>query len=143
MALRIVEKEKAEQADVLAIAAPLQQFNLENGPPPEYKAVVLTIENDEGTIVGGLFGKCAYRWMHVEFVIVPAEARGQGLGTSLMQQAESIAVAHGCIGVWLETLSFQALPFYQKLGYSLFADSGDQPPAARFYWLRKRLNPAS
>jgi GNAT superfamily N-acetyltransferase len=136
----IVFKEKPTQDDVRAIAAPLQQFNLDSGPPPRYKSVALAVESG-GQILGGLWGQCAYDWLHVEYLVVPAALRRQGLGRKLLAQAEQIAAAHGCIGVWLDTLAFQALPFYEKLGYHRFGQIDDQPPGSPHYFLKKRLSP--
>lgn len=36
-----------------------------------------------------------------------------------MHEAENQARARGCSHVLVDTFSFQALPFYQKLGYQL------------------------
>jgi GNAT superfamily N-acetyltransferase len=136
---RIIHKDQPVPEDVLAITRILQQFNLENGPPPGYQPVVLTVEDDSGAIAGGLFGKIAYHWLHVEYLVVPGDARRQGLGSQLMEQAEQVARDHGCLGVFLDTLSFQALPFYRKRGYTVFGEveeRGDGPQ----YWLKKRLD---
>jgi len=46
--------------------------------------------------------------------------RGQGIGERLMPMAEEVAQKKHCTGIWLETFSFQAPGFYQKLGYSEF-----------------------
>ena len=139
MPYRITRKPKLEQQDIVAITAPLQQFNLDHGPAPEFLAVVLTIEDDEGNIHGGLFGRCAYRWMHVEYLVVPSDARHQHLGTQLMQQAETIAREHGCIGAYLDTLHFQALTFYRKLGYTIFGELEERGGGPHTF-LKKRLD---
>lgn len=142
MPYRIVEKEKAVQADVLALVAPLQQFNLDNGPAPNAEGIVLTVEDDDGNIVGGLFGKFVYGWLHVEYLVTPPDARRQGLGTQLLARAEAIASAKGGTGVWLSTLDFQARGFYEKLGYTVFGELPDFPPGfAPHSFLQKRLNP--
>lgn len=139
MSYRIVRKKQATQEDVNAIATILQQFNLENGPPPNYEPLVLAVEDDSGRIAGGLFGKLAYRWLHVEYLIVPHDARRKGLGSQLLEQAEQVARNHNCVGVFLDTFSFQALPFYRKRGYIIFGEleqRGDGPQ----YFLKKRLD---
>jgi GNAT superfamily N-acetyltransferase len=138
---RIVRKEQPKQEDVLAIIAPLQQFNLENGPPPNFQAVVLAVEDDTGTIVGGLFGKIAYNWLFVEYLVTPPDARRQRLGSELMDHAEQLAREAGCLGVYLDTLYFQALPFYQKRGYTIFGEL-EQRGEGPQYWLKKRLDAA-
>jgi hypothetical protein len=41
--------------------------------------------------------------------------------------------------VHLDTMSFQALPFYQKQGYTVFGILEDLPEGHRRYYLRKDL----
>lgn len=139
MSYRIIRKDQAVQEDVTAIATLLQQFNLENGPEPNYQPLVFTVEDDSGRITGGLFGKIAYRWLHVEYLIVPAGARRKGVGSQLLEQAEQVAREDKCVGVFLDTFSFQALPFYRKRGYTVLGEleqRGDGPQ----YFLKKRLD---
>ena len=37
-----------------------------------------------------------------------------------MRTAEATALSKDCVGVWLDTHSFQAPKFYEKLGYEEF-----------------------
>jgi len=43
--------------------------------------------------------------------------RGRGVGRELMDRAEIRAREGGCHSAWLDTFSFQARGFYEKLGY--------------------------
>jgi GNAT superfamily N-acetyltransferase len=136
----IVRKEKPEQADILAIAKPLQQFNLQAGPPPRHVIVVLHILDQDDQVVGGLFGQLFYDWLHIEYLIVPEALRGKGVGRTLMLQAEQIAIEESCVGVYLDTLAFQALPFYEKLGYTRFGVLENHPRGSTHYFLQKQLS---
>jgi GNAT superfamily N-acetyltransferase len=137
----IVHKQKLVVEDVQSIAAPLQKYNLAAGPPTTFKQVALALEDCDGKIVGGLWGQCGYSWLHVEYLVVPEDARGSGLGAELLRQAETIAAEHGCVGVWLSTLTFQARPFYEKQGYVVFAQIDDFPPGGAHFFMRKALEP--
>jgi GNAT superfamily N-acetyltransferase len=46
--------------------------------------------------------------------------RGAGWATKLMAAAESEALARGCRRALVDTFSFQALGFYQSIGYEEF-----------------------
>jgi hypothetical protein len=59
-----------------------------------------------------------------------------------MTKAEGEALKRGCHSVWLDTFSFQAPGFYQKLGYEIFATL-DCPPEHKHYFMRKRLAEAA
>jgi GNAT superfamily N-acetyltransferase len=135
----IIYKETPTNEEVLAIAAPLQKFNTETGPPINYHPVVLQLVDADGAVVGGLFGRIAYDWLHIEWLVVPETVRGTGVGRSLMQRAEAIAVEHRCIGAWLNTLTFQARPFYEKLGYSVFGELDKHPWDVALFFLQKRF----
>jgi ribosomal protein S18 acetylase RimI-like enzyme len=65
--------------------------------------------------------------------------RGRIVGSQIILAAESEAIKRGCIGSTLDTFSFQALGFYEKLGYSLVGKlSGYLGEHERFY-LQKKL----
>ena len=68
---------------------------------------------------------------------VSAELRGQGWGRRLIEAAEAVGVQRGCQYVWLDTYSFQARPFYEKLGYQVFGQLPDHPPGhTRFFYVQ-------
>jgi ribosomal protein S18 acetylase RimI-like enzyme len=69
------------------------------------------------------------------------DLRGQGIGRDLMARAEQRAIALGCHSAWLDTFSFQAPRFYQKLGYEVFGVL-DYPPKHKRFFLQKRLTKA-
>lgn len=66
-------------------------------------------------------------WLDVDSVIVPEALRKSGKGTLLMKEAEAIARKRGCVGIRLETFTFQAPAFYEKLGYQLLGKLTDFP----------------
>lgn len=70
-------------------------------------------------------------------------ARGQGVGTLLMSQAEQIAYERGDAEFILDTWSFQAEEFYAELGYDVIARLPDLPNGAGKVWMSKKLNKAS
>jgi GNAT superfamily N-acetyltransferase len=72
-----------------------------------------------------------------------ANLRGTGAGSRLLQQAEDVARERNCTGVWLDTFAFQALGFYQKLGYTVFGELKDHPRGVSQYWLQKRVTPGA
>lgn len=64
--------------------------------------------------------------------------RGTGLGRQLMQQAEIEAIKRGCKAAQLDTLSFQAPLFYQKLGFEIFGQvEAIAASPARYFMLKK------
>ena len=119
----------------------LLDYNRRNAPPPNHQLLGIFLKDDAGQTIGGLWGRSAYEWLFIELLFVPEELRGQGLGTALLRQAEQIARERNCTGVWLDTFDFQALPFYQKLGYTICGELKDHPRGISQHWLQKRFDP--
>jgi GNAT superfamily N-acetyltransferase len=90
--------------------------------------------------LGGLTARITQRWLFLHLLGVAPEARGTGTGTALMQAIEEEARARGCIGIWLDTYSFQAPGFYAKLGYEEVGRIPDYPPGQARIFLAKRLD---
>ena len=77
--------------------------------------------------------------MYVAILWLSEEIRAHGYGRRLLAEAEWIAVERGCIGVQLDTMSFQALAFYERQGYIIFGVLDNFPPGHRKYFLHKPL----
>jgi len=71
-------------------------------------------------ILVGLAGATYCGWLFVKYLWVSDTLRRQGVGRELMGQAEGRARERGCHSTWLDTFSFQARGFYEKLGYEEF-----------------------
>lgn len=95
--------------------------------------------NQLGQIIGGIYGFTDRGWLRIEVLVVKDGWRGQGLGTHLLAAAEDAARARGCHDAWLDTFSFQALPFYEKHGYVVFGALENYPTGHARYFVRKPL----
>jgi GNAT superfamily N-acetyltransferase len=105
--------------------------------------LVIFLKEAHGEIVGGVLGHLWGQWLHVTTLWVAEPVRGQGYGRQLLEAAETYARERGCRHVKLETHSFQARPFYEQLGYEVFATLEDCPVGHREYFLHKRLAESS
>ena len=99
--------------------------------------VVLT--DAHGEIIGGLAGSTYWDWLEIEHFYVPAELRGQGVGSSLLATAETEARRRGALHAFLTTFSFQARTFYAKRGYIVVGTLEGYPPGSADFWMRKEL----
>ncbi len=125
--------------DVRVIVAGLTAYNAAHtgGDTPHH--LLVTLRDDAGAVVGGLFGATYLGWLQVQMLWVPDALRGHGHGTALLRLAEDEALRRGAPRVFLETLGFQAPGFYEKLGYTLAATIPDFPPGGMRYAFTKRL----
>jgi GNAT superfamily N-acetyltransferase len=124
-----------------AIVAPLVAFNHQRtGRPEMFRPLVLLLsEPGSGDIVGGLYGSTLFSYLRIDLLFVPEAMRGSGIGRTLMTEAEAEAVRRGCHAASLDTYSFQARGFYERLGYAVYGTLDDCPPGHRRFFLTKRL----
>ena len=106
---------------------------------PSYFPANFVLRSQKGEVLGGLLGMIWGGWLQVGTLWVAEAVRGQGHGARLLAAAEAYAVERGCAGVTLDTFSFQARPFYERQGYSVFATLPDYPPGHERYFLQKQL----
>jgi ribosomal protein S18 acetylase RimI-like enzyme len=86
----------------------------------DHKSLCVFARDEAGNIIGGLTGRTYWQYLDIAFLWVDEKYRGEGYATKLMKAAEAEACERGCERVFLDTLSFQALGFYLKLGYTEF-----------------------
>ena len=141
MKVRIEATANPTDQDYLDILTPLRAFNVSKaGDAGAEKFALLIRDEHSDEVLGGLYGRLLYRWMFIELLAVPELARGQGLGSRLMDMAENLAREKHCVGIWLDTFDFQAPEFYRQLGFSEFGQVNDYPPGHRRFFFQKRLD---
>lgn len=127
-------------AEEQAILDVLSAYNEAMAGPGDHRPLAVVVRDDAGAVVGGLWGATSYRWLFVKYLALPEDRRGGGTGTALMAAAEAEARRRGCIGIWLDTFSFQAEGFYHRLGFSTFGSIADYPPGGARHFLAKRID---
>ncbi|HEV3311747.1 MAG TPA: GNAT family N-acetyltransferase, partial [Chloroflexota bacterium] len=104
-----------------------------------WSAAHFFLQNDDREIVGGALGNIWGDWYFLDVLWVDRPLRGQDNGQRMLAAAEQHAIERGCTGAHLDTASFQARPFYEKLGYTVFGTLEDHPVSHTHYLLSKRL----
>ena len=123
-----------------AILGSLVAFNESKTGRSDHRPLILAIHDSDGRVLGGLWGRTAYDWLFVELLFVPDSLRGRGLGSDLIRRAESEAIARGCHSAWLDTFEFQARGFYERLGFTCFAELPNYPAGSARYFMKKALS---
>ena len=99
-------------------------------------ALLITPEDSED-ILGGLWALSLWGSFYVGLTFVPKDFRGTGVGSDLMQKAESEAVARGCQNMWVDTYDFQARVFYERHGFAIFGQIDGPAPMFPRYFMKK------
>lgn len=129
------------EADRRAVLDGLLAFNravlgaLDEAPVP----LAVLWRDTAGLLAGGAIGRSWGGWVFIELLHLPETLRGRGIGRQVMQAVEDAARARACMGVYLDTFSFQARPFYEKLGYTVFGKLEGMPFGHDRFWLAKRF----
>jgi GNAT superfamily N-acetyltransferase len=108
--------------------------------PATLRLLVIPLRDDAGSVAGGLWGHTQFQWLHLQMLVVPETLRRQGIGSALVAAAEHEARDRGCLGVHVDTFSFQATSFYERLGFTLFGVLDDFPPGYHRLYLQKRFD---
>ena len=130
-----------------AIVGPLIEFN--NGRLGRAEArrplAVLLTDPQSGEITGGLYGSTVFSYLHVDLLFVPESMRRKGVGRKLLSEAEAEAGRRGCHAVSLDTYSFQARGFYEKMDYATVARIVDfyKPGDDKFVYVKYIGGPAN
>jgi ribosomal protein S18 acetylase RimI-like enzyme len=97
------------------------------------------IKDQKEQVLGGASGTLFYGSLYVDSLWIDKTLRHQGWGKKLMYEAEQIGRAHGALFVTLNTMDWEALPFYQKLGYSIEFTREGYEKNSKMFMLRKPL----
>jgi GNAT superfamily N-acetyltransferase len=139
MPYAIAIEPNASPADIEAVHAGLLEYNRPfisfEGTGP----LNVFLRDEHGALAGGLLAYVFWGWIHVDILWIAEAARGQDYGSRMLALAEQEAAQRSCHHVMLDTMSFQALPFYLKQGYTQWGQLDDFPIGHSRIFLKKAL----
>lgn len=124
-----------EELDALRIG--LSGYNTAQAGTHLRERITSFIKDEQGKVLGGIVADIKWGWLHVDWLWIDEGIRKDGWGARLLATMEQYASDKGITNFHLETTSFQALPFYQKQGYTVFGELPDMPPGHITYFLKK------
>ena len=116
-----VIEDQPRHKDVRALEDGLYRYNVDQTGHSDGRWLAIFVRDAEGEIMAGLSGWTWARWLKVANLWVREDLRRHGHGRELLSAAEKEAKARGCTRATLDTYSFQAPDFYQRLGYKIVA----------------------
>ena len=128
-----------DPSEVEVVKQGLESYDAAQGAAVDWVPLALFARNTEGLIVAGLTGSTYWGYLYVGRLWTNDKFRNTGLGSRLLADAEQEALRRGCHSVHLMTGSFNALPFYQKRGYTIFGELRDMPIGHTQYFMQKIL----
>jgi GNAT superfamily N-acetyltransferase len=135
--IEIVEKSDPEL--VRFLDERIAEYNWQHWEVSQRLPLAVQLKNDQGEIIAGCSGRTFGNWLQINTLWVCESLRGQSIGKELLELMESQAVKRGCNRAILDTLNFQAEPFYRKLGYKTEWVQEDYPRTGCKFFMTKRL----
>ena len=132
--LENTESQKAQEIGDL-----IRSYNRSKREKAESEPLNLYVEDEHGEIMAGLVAETFGNWLEIEYLFVKEDLRGQGIGSQLLQQAESEAKKRNCRFAFVNTYQFQAPAFYQKHGYQEVFILKDYPYTGQRHYYQKDL----
>lgn len=134
-----VKLENIESQKSQVIGNLIRSYNRSKREVAESEPLNLYVEDDSGELLAGLVAETFGNWLEIEYLFVKEDLRGQGIGSQLLQQAESEAKRRNCRYVFVNTYQFQAPAFYQKQGYKEVFTLKDYPYTGQRHYYQKDL----
>ena len=134
-----IRLENTESQKAQKIGELIRSYNRSKREAAECEPLNLYIEDEHGRLLAGLVAETFGNWLEIEYLFVKEGLRGQGIGSQLLQQAESEAKKRNCRFAFVNTYQFQAPAFYQKHGYQEVFTMKDYPYTGQRHYYQKDL----
>lgn len=132
-----------KKEDLQTISQGIKTYNQQHIPDgvvfEEDTKFAVFAKDDNGKVLGGIRACAFWNYCIIELLWLSENTRGLGIGKQLIEAAEKFALEKGFNYMRTETLSFQACPFYEKMGYTVFGELPNYPKGHTTYCLFKEL----
>jgi GNAT superfamily N-acetyltransferase len=122
-----------------AVSDGLSAYNRKVAGHSEPVTLNVSVRDDADAIKGGVVARFNIDTVYIDLVWLDDALRGQGQGRAMIELVESEGRKRGAKQSWLYTLSFQARPFYETLGYEVFGEMAYMDGKHRRFFMRKDL----
>ena len=137
MKLKVLEKPNEELVEYLD--RQIKTMNWQHWEVKERLPLAVQVTDEMGRVLAGAVARTFGDWLLLDTLWVSESLRGQKMGSQILNKIETAAQSRGCNKVWLETLSFQARPFYEKHGYQIHSVQENYPKTSCQYFMVKQL----
>ncbi|WP_347218271.1 GNAT family N-acetyltransferase [Chryseobacterium sp.] len=138
--MEITQKDQITEEYYDTVSEILYQHNLKHTQEIDSinKPLEIIIHHNE-KVAGGLYGRSIWGTLEIQKLAVSEAYKNKGLGKQLVHAAIEEARVRNCTYISLNTFSFQAPEFYEKLGFEKIGTEHDFPKGFEKYYYRKTL----
>lgn len=137
MKIEAVENPEKDLIDYLD--KKIADFNWAHWEVNERLPLAVQIKDDAGQVIAGAAARTFGDWLLLNTLWLSDELRGQNIGSKILAEIEAAGKKRGCIKVMLDTLNFQAKPFYEKHGYQVKWTQQNYPKTGCKHFMVKEL----
>ena len=137
--LALEEVTQSAEDPFAALNSMLSEYNAGRVGPANHLPLWVFARDPSGKVQGGARGQTYWSWCTIDVLAVAQAYRRQGIGSRLLARVEEIARRRGCVGIRLDTTSFQAPDFYRRHEYIEYGRIEGYPPGHTRLWFMKRL----
>jgi GNAT superfamily N-acetyltransferase len=137
--LAITLTDEIDEVLRVQLLAGLEASHPDGVDPFRSEPLAVLLHDPGDRLIGGLIGRSFWGWVLIELLWVDAAHRGAGHGRRLMASAEEEGRRRGCHHARVDTYSFQAPGFYEKLGYARVGTLDDFPTGHQRHFYSKPL----
>jgi predicted acetyltransferase/GNAT superfamily N-acetyltransferase len=139
MTLRISFESNPEPNDIQIIADGIKAYAKKKKALTPWDYFAFFIRDQENNVVGGCDGNELYGCLYIDQLWVSETIRHSGWGTQLINAALDYGKNRGCTFANVDTMDWEALDFYQKLGFTVEFERTGFHKNSVSYALRKEL----
>jgi len=132
--------EQPQQSLIDFLDQKIAEYNWKNWEVNERLPLAVQIKDDSDHIIAGAAARTFGNWLLLNTLWVAEDHRGKDLGSKILKAIERAGIERGCIQCLLDTLNFQAMPFYQKYGYKTQWIQENYPQTGCKYFMVKQLS---
>ncbi|NRA83298.1 MAG: GNAT family N-acetyltransferase [Gammaproteobacteria bacterium] len=137
MKIEILDQPEPQLADFLL--QKIVEFNWQHWEVSERLPLAAQLKDQQGNVIAGASARTFGDWLLIDTLWVSEQLRGQNIGSQILAQIETAAIARGCNKCLLDTLNFQARGFYQKHGYQVQWTQQGYPKTGAKHFMVKQL----
>lgn len=97
------------------------------------------VNDDNADIIAAIEGFNYYGCFYIDLFYVKEAARKRGIGSNLLNECEKLAKKRRCSFITVNTMDFEAKPFYEKHGFKVFYVMEGYENNSKMYMMRKNL----
>lgn len=137
--MQIAYEPNFPQSSAQEVSEELFLWNCQQVGLQDFQNLPIILRNSDGVRIGALLGWTRWQWAHIDTFFIHPDYRNQGYGKQMIAEFERIAQERGCHIIDLDTFSFQAPAFYQKMGYTFYGKLEGIGQGVQRFFLKKQL----